>query len=499
MKSMVADNRKASILFFALFSGWLLAVPFQGQVFYSRMTEFRDIMPDLFNYLILLGHFVGLVGAGFIARTIHIARKMILVSLFACLAATFTLVFPFPTLWHLAISAASVFAGLVIGGWGYYFQRFTPPGKKMQTAAAIIIAGNLIMILLNTIAVNLSSIAGVLLSLGILAASAFFCATHKFPEEFSPEEHSSVSDQPNYNYQEKNPPMKLLRPMALLYLFVGFITINSGTMYQVVVPAFAHHTLLSSIYWAVPYIGSLYLMLRIPERFNKSYLMYIAVTMIGIAYILYFVLDRSALSYILIDSLLLSAFGVCDLFWWTILGEMLTYTNNPARIFGMGLSANVMGILIGVAMGNASLSFEDHRVNSLTMTLSIVFVTLIFLPILYNKLAMVIKNQAFLVGLSRQWSEKEGAAYPGLDATPVASAISGAADGNRRTIEFLQRCGLTDREIEIALLLLSGETYKMIAQGLCISENTVKTHIKNIYSKLRVGSKTEFVKMVKGR
>lgn len=359
---MAEDNRKASILFFALFSGWLLAVPFQGQVFHARVAEFQGTMPGIYIYLILTGHFVGLISAGFIARTIHVARKMILISLFLCLAATFSLLLPYPQFWHPTIAIASVFAGLVIGGWGYYFQRFAPPGKRMQTAATIIITSNIIMILLNTIAINLSSTVGVWLSSGVLAASVYFCTTHKIREGIHQEKHT----------------MKLLRPMALLCIFVGFITINSGMMYQLVIPAFAHHTLLSSIYWAVPYIGALYILVRVPERVNKSYLMYIAVTMIGIAYILYFVLDRSALSYILIDSLLLSAFGVCDLFWWTILGEMLTYTNNPARIFGMGLSANVMGILIGVAMGNASLSFEDHRVNSLTMTLSIVFVTLIF-------------------------------------------------------------------------------------------------------------------------
>ncbi len=369
----------------------------------------------------------------------------------------------------------------------------------MQTAAAIIIAGNLIMILLNTIAVNLSSIAGVLLSLGMLAASAFFCAAHKLPEELSREEKSGASVQSGYKYEEKNPPMKLLRPMALLYLFVGFITINSGTMYQVVVPAFAHHELLSSIYWAVPYIGALIFMVGIPERFNRSYLMYIAVTMIGIAYILYFVLDRSALSYILIDSLLLSAFGVCDLFWWTILGEMLTFTKNPARIFGMGLSANVMGILIGVAIGNALLAFEDPRVNSLSVSLSIVFLTLIFLPILYNKLAMVIENQAFLVGLSRKGQTQESPKMAEFSITPQGSITAETSRESGSPVAFLSRCELTGREIEIAILLLDGATYKMIAQELNISENTVKTHIKNIYSKLRVQSKTEFMRMVRGQ
>ena len=55
---------------------------------------------------------------------------------------------------------------------------------------------------------------------------------------------------------------------------------------------------------------------------------------------------------------------------------------------------------------------------------------------------------------------------------------------------------LTERENEIVDLLLNGRTYKMIAEELYLSENTVKTHIKNIYSKLNIKSKSELIKMI---
>ncbi len=55
---------------------------------------------------------------------------------------------------------------------------------------------------------------------------------------------------------------------------------------------------------------------------------------------------------------------------------------------------------------------------------------------------------------------------------------------------------LTQREREIAALLLKGRTYKMIAGELFLSENTVKTHIKNIYFKLNIKSKTELVNLM---
>lgn len=52
---------------------------------------------------------------------------------------------------------------------------------------------------------------------------------------------------------------------------------------------------------------------------------------------------------------------------------------------------------------------------------------------------------------------------------------------------------LSPREKEILGLLSKGESYKMIANRLGISLDTVRTHIKKIYDKLHVHSQTEAV------
>lgn len=53
--------------------------------------------------------------------------------------------------------------------------------------------------------------------------------------------------------------------------------------------------------------------------------------------------------------------------------------------------------------------------------------------------------------------------------------------------------GLTAREKEIALLLAQGRTRAWIAESLCISENTVATHVRHIYQKLGVANRQEFI------
>jgi DNA-binding NarL/FixJ family response regulator len=53
--------------------------------------------------------------------------------------------------------------------------------------------------------------------------------------------------------------------------------------------------------------------------------------------------------------------------------------------------------------------------------------------------------------------------------------------------------GLTQQETELLRLIVDGHHYKTAAEALGISVNTVSFHLKNIYAKLRVHSKSEAV------
>ena len=55
---------------------------------------------------------------------------------------------------------------------------------------------------------------------------------------------------------------------------------------------------------------------------------------------------------------------------------------------------------------------------------------------------------------------------------------------------------LTSREQELLQLLAQGLRYKEIADKLYLSTDTVRTHIRNIYRKLEVQSRTEAINKV---
>lgn len=52
---------------------------------------------------------------------------------------------------------------------------------------------------------------------------------------------------------------------------------------------------------------------------------------------------------------------------------------------------------------------------------------------------------------------------------------------------------LSERERQVLQFLVNGYSYKMIASGMYIAIDTVRSHIKNIYEKLHVNSKSEAV------
>ena len=60
-----------------------------------------------------------------------------------------------------------------------------------------------------------------------------------------------------------------------------------------------------------------------------------------------------------------------------------------------------------------------------------------------------------------------------------------------RSFQAASRSPLTERETEILSHLCEGKSYREIGTALFISERTVHSHLKNIYRKLEVHSKTE--------
>jgi DNA-binding CsgD family transcriptional regulator len=121
---------------------------------------------------------------------------------------------------------------------------------------------------------------------------------------------------------------------------------------------------------------------------------------------------------------------------------------------------------LGGLVGSAVLSGETQTMRSTLLALAVVCVTAALLPPLHSHLAALLKGRAFLEEF----------------AGPAA-----------RAERFEKFENLSERESQVAYLLLEQKTYRAIAAELSISENTVKYYIKNIYAKLEIRSRSELI------
>ncbi len=257
-------------------------------------------------------------------------------------------------------------------------------------------------------------------------------------------------------------------------VFIAVITVNAGLMYQTIIPAWSHLNGLTTWYWVLPYIGALVVMRNLNG--NRALSLYLGLGMIMAAFLGFTVLDRGLVSYLIVDTLLLGACGILDLFWWSILGEMLDRSRRPARLFGYGLTANIVGILAGklLALVMTGLGWSDSSVTIVALT--VVCLTLMLLPWMNHRLSQVLRDHVYL----------------------TSSTTAPATAPQDWVFDSPALEPLTPRENDVLLRVLNGKTSRAIALDLSVSENTVKTHLRHIYEKYQVNSRPELFSMLLG-
>lgn len=143
---------------------------------------------------------------------------------------------------------------------------------------------------------------------------------------------------------------------------------------------------------------------------------------------------------------------------------------SPLSVIGRGVAPVGIGAVLASVVGGGFLALLGAN----PYTLSIV-VALVCLPLLLS--AMLLPPHAVdasALGIRSQMQRETS-----------LERLS------RRCSEVAARCGLTEREAEVMLLLAQGLSRARVAEELVVSNETVKTHAKHIYEKLDVHSLRE--------
>lgn len=239
----------------------------------------------------------------------------------------------------------------------------------------------------------------------------------------------------------------------------------------------------------------------------------------------------AAASIILLMSLFRSHFSLPRVFWVlfpSVAGVLLVLDSFPVKTFAMNVGS--MGVFVFCAMlGLFSLAFlvkvaaQGEYSPLLVMGVSLLcFAAASWLGDILNGLdlghdrlggAMLVVSTVYFVFLLispviQLWRVVRD---EGKETTQIVRPLDGdVPDGRRMRAneeEMLQRrCdelaaayGLTGREREVLGLASCGYTSTYIAKELFVSDNTIRSHLKGIYRKLGVSSKSELIDVVRSQ
>lgn len=419
--------------------------------------------------LILAGHLLD----RFPAR----ARQGACFSLAAAALLTLTLpALPAGRWWVWFAAAGAVTApGMVV--WGrWYATRVDPAvwGRVFGLAAAAISAiGWLFLLVIEAT----SPLGALFLTLLPLGAAALALRSGQWPAE----RHRAASG------DWRSLGTKQILQVLFYALFIIAFSVTAGLSYRFLVaepitPA-ADETLRR-----LPYILGVLLAGLLADRSNLRTVMTVGSALLAIAYLIGG-LGSGALTHagVVMNG---AAFGLLESAPWLLLAASAT-AQTAGRWFGYGLNLNVLPIFVGAAIPLGPGSLSPERLAILAALVIVV---------------AILSLQAAADPLERfHHPTPESPVQPAPErpvppapeepeAHPSTPAVAGV-DTELLARHFGQ--SLTERELEVGQLAIQGVPTRSIAAQIFLSENTVKTHLRNVYRKTGSASRHDlFLKLI---
>jgi DNA-binding CsgD family transcriptional regulator len=210
---------------------------------------------------------------------------------------------------------------------------------------------------------------------------------------------------------------------------------------------------------------------------------------------------------------------------WVLLAGMAYKTGrSPLRLFGWGYAGSTMGSNVGLVIGNALVASGAGEaalaateaallavmVLTCTLVVNVQVIRRLFVPDDADDDSPVDLGAGSGLPAGTHASRREGgqtAAEAGA-AAPAADGDGATADGKAaghapgRWRQAFRRMAvdhdLSPRETDVLEQLLKGHTKKRISEELCVSYNTVRSHVRNIYSKCDAHSQQDLIDMLDG-
>lgn len=462
-----------------IYFGWLLSFPFYGPLL-SSFTQDKEIHV-LYSYvdLFLVTHCISFfLGALFLHNT-SLWHKSMCYSL--AITILFSSLFLFSAnqyLLLLSMGVLGIVSSIFILGWSCIFSTSAFINNRFANMALIIILANIIYILFDVFSKIIDYkllITGLLLLLAsnlilLLRAVRIKSELDLIIEESRGEviNNTRFSNRINIAY------------LALLSLFVFGLYINAGFIYTVMQPSFVDSTQLLPY---ISYISTLLLFYFFAKKLTVSLLAYWGISILGLSFVAFVLFEKAQLSILLSRTLIDAAYATIDLFVWVLLAIIAYKYRQPYKVFGFVLGSMLLSIIIGNVLSDNILALDTNYQELIGIFAIVpIFLTLLILPIINS----AVKNE---------WTSKPTIPDNVTEDNQQADSYSEdiLLQNLLQHIEFGAK--LTEREVEIVGLIIKGQKNNEIAEMLFITNNTLKTHLRNIYAKFSVNRKIDLISL----
>ncbi len=379
-------------------------------------------------------------------------------------ASTILLACPLPSGWPVEaiVPVAAIFGGIGMG-WSYLQWSFFYARLDVRNAIACIfgamVLGSLVKIPIDLLPTWPAA---------VVCAALPFCSPVLY--------RNAQAHQPEATAVERCYTLRTMRPILKIMLGVAAYGLVIGIMQGMTIEAVpAPKWALSSVHHLLEVIAATVVLWFVFVRratlpFSLLWRAILAFTATGVLALPFFGA--------LLSGWALVAVGVAQtlvvMLLWAMLADVAhRSTLSPLAVFGFGWIAYSLPFPVGHALGGM-LSFHTTATS--------------LVAVIVYLLAMA---SVFLLD-ERDFSRNH--IFADLDELTPPASMYGPIEQACRTLGG--RGGLTEREGEVMLLICQGRSKGYIAESLCISENTVRSHARHLYAKLGVHSKQDLLDIV---
>jgi len=345
--------------------------------------------------------------------------------------------------WGLLI-LFSLFTAQLGSAWTQYF-RLTVKNEDRGKVASMSIALTFFILYVCTIIIDYAPVRLALLLPILLVLYSAKNLSDFYSNALPPEPSIKVNSNHNRHY--------------ILYILFIIIYISGGFTYAGIFPKFVPYAFISKYYNVQPLFFTVIFAGFLADTLGRKPMLYIGFAMVGLSFTT-FMIPASHTSYLLTQTFTQVGWGFVNTYVWTVSADLSVFYNKRT-IAARGVSSMLFGTVLGALVA--------YFFNQAQFTLDILYAAATLTPIFLGLI---------LVNFVPETLEFSYISTSKMDHDPdFIYSESALLDV------------LTNREKEIAILLIKNLTRNEICDTLNISINTLKTHIRHIYKKLDVTSK----------